>query len=301
MKRENLRVLLPLGLLLGVMVGLISYSATLYRLFCAATGYGGATQRVAADTASPSSRIITVRFSTNVAPGLPWRFEPAQPEVRLHLGEETLAFFTAENLSARDYVAHAAFNVTPAKAGIYFKKIQCFCFTEERLGAHQQVEMPVDFFVDPQLGIDPSTKDVDTITLSYTFFASEHPEGAENLARFAETAPDPVAGRKLFASRCAGCHRLDRALIGPPLAGVIGRRAASLVGYPFSQALLASGIVWSPAILDRWLAGPQRLVPGALMPMGIEDAETRRDIIAYLEAQPGEKPAAARLKATRGE
>jgi cytochrome c oxidase assembly protein subunit 11 len=301
MKRENLRVLLPLGILLGLMVGLVSYSATLYRLFCAATGYGGTTQRVASDTASPSSRIVTVRFSTNVAPGLPWRFEPAQREVQLRLGEDTLAFFIAKNLSARDYVAHATFNVTPVKAGIYFKKIQCFCFTEERLGAHQQVEMPVDFFVDPQLATDPSTKDVDTITLSYTFFASERPNGAADLARFADAAPDPVAGRKLFASRCGGCHRLDRALIGPPLAGVVGRRAASIVGYPFSKALLASGIVWSPATLDRWLAGPQRLVPGSLMPMAIDDAETRRDIIAYLEAQSGTSSASAAAERRRGE
>jgi len=301
MKRENLRVLALLGLLLGVMVGLVSFSATFYRLFCAATGYGGATQRVASDTAIPSSRIVTVRFSTNVAPGLPWRFEPAQPEVQLRLGEDTLAFFIAKNLSPRDYVGHATFNVTPLKAGIYFKKIQCFCFTEERLGAHQQVEMPVDFFVDPQLGTDPSTKDIDTITLSYTFFASERPDGARDLARFAGAAPDPVAGGKIFASRCAGCHQLDRALIGPPLAGVVGRRAASVVGYPYSKALLTSGIVWSPATLDRWLAGPQRLVPGALMPMGIDDAETRGDIIAYLEAQAAKKSADAAARPAPGE
>jgi cytochrome c oxidase assembly protein subunit 11 len=292
MKRENLRVVALLGLLLGVMVGLVSFSATFYRLFCAATGYGGATQRVDADTAVPSSRIVTVRFSTNVAPGLPWRFEPAQREVQLRLGQDTLAFFVATNLSARDYVGHATFNVTPLKAGIYFKKIECFCFTEERLGAHQQVEMPVDFFVDPQLGTDPTTKDVDTITLSYTFFASERPDGAQDLARFVGAAPDPAAGGKLFASRCAGCHQLDRALIGPALGGIVGRHAASRVGYPYSKALLTSGIVWSPATLDQWLAGPQRLVPGALMPMSIDDAETRHDIIAYLEAQPAKNGAA---------
>jgi cytochrome c oxidase assembly protein subunit 11 len=292
MQRKNLLVVSLLCVMLGAMVGLVSYSATLYRLFCAATGYGGATQRVASDTASPSSRVITVRFSTNVAPGLPWRFEPAQREVQLRLGQDTLAFFTARNLSARDYVGHATFNVTPVKAGIYFKKIECFCFTEERLGAHQQVEMPVDFFVDPEIAADPSTADVDTITLSYTFFASERPQGAQDLARFEHAAPDPVAGRKLFASRCGGCHQLDRALVGPPLAGVIGRRAASVLGYPYSKPLLVSGIVWSPGTLDKWLAGPQKLVPGSLMPMSISDPETRQDIIAYLEEETG-KPAAA--------
>jgi cytochrome c oxidase assembly protein subunit 11 len=293
MQRKNLRVLALLGVMLGAVVVLVAYSATFYRLFCAATGYGGATQRVASDTAKLSSRVITVRFSTNVAPGLPWRFEPAQREVQLHLGQDTLAFFTAKNLSARDYVGHATFNVTPVKAGIYFKKIQCFCFTEERLGAHQQVEMPVDFFVDPQLDTDPATQDVDTITLSYTFFASERPEGAQDLSRFDHTGPDPVAGGKLFASRCAGCHQLDHALVGPPLAGVVGRRAASVLGYPYSKPLLVSGIVWSPQMLDQWLAGPQRMVPGSLMPMSIPDAETRQDIIAYLEAQTGKSVATA--------
>ena len=299
MRRKNLLVLSLLGVLLGTMVVLVSYSATFYRLFCAATGYGGATQRVASDTANLSSRIITVRFTTNVAPGLPWRFEPAQREVQLRLGQDTLAFFTAKNLSARDYVGHATFNVTPLKAGIYFKKIQCFCFTEERLDAHQQVEMPVDFFVDPQLATDPSTQDVDTITLSYTFFASERPEGARDLSRFDHAAPDPEAGRKLFASRCAGCHQLDRALVGPPLAGVVGRRAAGVLGYPYSKPLLVSGIVWSPATLDKWLAGPQQLVPGALMPMSIADPETRQDIIAYLETQSGKT--AAPQQHARGE
>jgi cytochrome c oxidase assembly protein subunit 11 len=301
MRRKNLLVLAFLGVILGTMIGLVSYSSTFYRLFCAATGYGGATQRVASDTASLSSRVITVRFSTNVAPGLPWRFEPAQREVQLRLGQDTLAFFIAKNLSARDYVGHATFNVTPVKAGIYFKKIQCFCFTEERLGAHQEVEMPVDFFVDPKLATDPSTTDVDTITLSYTFFASERPNGAKNLSRFDNAAPDPVAGEKLFASRCAGCHQLDRAVVGPPLGGVVGRRAASVVGYPYSKPLLLSGIVWSPKTLDQWLAGPQQMVPGALMPMSIDDAETRRDIIAYLEAHSGKTAAAAPPQHARSE
>ena len=287
MKRKNLRVLALVGVILGAMIGLVSYSSTLYRMFCAATGYGGATQRVASDTAAVSSRIVTVRFSTNVAPGLPWRFEPAQREVQLRLGQDTLAFFIAKNLAARDYVAHATFNVTPLKAGIYFKNIQCFCFTEERLAAHQQVEMPVDFFVDPELGTDPSTADVDTITLSYTLFASEIRRARRTSGASPGRRPIPPPGGKLFASRCGGCHQLDRAVIGPPLAGVVGRRAASVVGYPYSKPLLVSGITWSPATLDQWLAGPQQLVPGALMPMGISDAETRHDIIAYLEAQSG--------------
>ncbi len=283
LRRRNLKVLALLGAIVGTMIVLVSYSETLYRLFCAATGYNGTTQRVAAADAKVSSRTVTVRFTTTVAPGLRWRFEPAQREVTLHLGQDTLAFFDATNLSNADTVGHATFNVTPTKVGLYFKKIQCFCFTEEKLGAHQSVEMPVDFFVDPQLGTDPDTQDVDTITLSYTFFASKQPNGAEDLARF-DTLPNAVDGEKIFASRCAGCHALDKTMVGPPLAGIIGRKAASLPGYPYSGALKASGITWNAAALDKWLAGAQQDVPGALMPVSIGDARTRADIIAYLQS-----------------
>lgn len=282
-RRRNLKVLALLGTILVTMTVLVSYSETLYRLFCAATGYNGTTQRVAAADGKISSRVVTVRFSTNVAPGLPWRFEPAQRAVTLRLGQDTLAFFDATNLSGADTVGHATFNVTPTKVGLYFKKIQCFCFTEEKLGAHQSAEMPVDFFVDPQLGTDPDTADVDTITLSYTFFASKQPQGATDLARF-DTKPNAVDGQKIFASRCAGCHAFDKTQIGPPLGGIFGRKAASLPRYPYSPALKASGIVWDAPALDRWLAGAQKDVPGALMPVSIGDQRTRADIIAYLQS-----------------
>jgi cytochrome c oxidase assembly protein Cox11 len=288
LRRRNLKVLALLGTILATMTVLVSYSETLYRLFCAATGYNGTTQRVASADAKISSRMVTVRFSTTVAPGLPWHFVPAQREVRLHLGQDTLAFFNATNLSGADTVGHATFNVTPTKVGLYFKKIQCYCFTEEKLGAHQSAEMPVDFFVDPQLGTDPDTQDVDTITLSYTFFASKQPDGATDLARFA-TQPNAVDGQKIFASRCAGCHALDKTLVGPPLAGVVGRKAAGTPGYPFSAALKHSDIVWDAASLDKWLAGAQQDVPGALMPVSISDTRTRADIIAYLQSVSGPK------------
>lgn len=287
-RRRNLKVLALLGTILAAMTVLVSYSETLYRLFCAATGYNGTTQRVAATDGKISSRLVTVRFSTTVAPGLPWRFEPAQREVTLHLGQDTLAFFDATNLSGADTVGHATFNVTPTKVGLYFKKIQCFCFTEEKLGAHQSAEMPVDFFVDPQLASDPDTQDVDTITLSYTFFASKQPDGATDLARF-DTKPNAVDGEKIFASRCAGCHALDKTLVGPPLAGVVGRKAASLPHYPYSAALKNSGIVWDAASLDKWLTAAQQDVPGALMPVSIGDARTRADIVAYLQSESGPK------------
>jgi cytochrome c oxidase assembly protein subunit 11 len=294
------KLLTVAGLLLavGVMTTLVSYSVTLYRLFCQATGALGTTQRVTADTVAESQRMVTVSFDTNVAPGMPWRFIPVQRQVRVHLGQETLVFFRAENLSDHDIVGHATFNVTPAKIGTYFKKIQCFCFTEEKLGAHQSVEMPVDFFVDPRLDADPNAADVRDIDLSYTFFPSLRPAGAQDLARFDNRPPDPVAGRELFATTCAECHALDRSKVGPPLAGVVGRAAGSVAGYPYSAALAHAHIVWDAQTLDRWLENPQALVPGALMPYRLPDALRRRDIIAYLNTlepstrtgQAGEKP-----------
>ncbi len=168
--RRKLATLLGLCLVLGGMFTLVSYSVTLYRLFCQVTGAGGYTARAQSDTGTQLARVVTVGFDTNVAPGMPWRFEPVQRQVTVHLGQDTLVFFRAENLSDHDIVGHATFNVTPDRTGPYFKKIQCFCFTEERLGAHQSVEMPVDFFVDPRMAQDPAMEDVDHIELSYTFF-----------------------------------------------------------------------------------------------------------------------------------
>lgn len=286
-KRANFKVLALTGAILAVMTGLVAAAPPLYRLFCGATGYAGTTERVAADTAKISPRTVTVRFSTTVAPGLPWKFVPAQREVTLHLGQDTLAFFDATNLSDKAFVGHATFNVTPVKVGIYFKKIQCFCFTEEKLDAHKTVEMPVDFFVDPGLGTDPDTQDVDTITLSYEFFDSKQPDGAPDLSRF-DTAPNAVDGQKIFATRCAECHSLTKNIFGPSLGGVVGRRAGTVPAYPYSAALKQSAIVWDAASLDKWLSGPQKFLPGALMPVSIDDPRTRADIIAYLESESGQ-------------
>ncbi len=141
---------------------------------------------------------------------MPWRFEPVQSEVKVHLGEQQLVFFNAENLSDKAVVGHATFNVTPATSGIYFNKIQCFCFNEERLDAHQKVDMPVLFFVSPEMMADSETRDVDTITLSYTFFRSANPANAKDLSRFqtASGEPNPVRGRQAFTDRCGSCHSL---------------------------------------------------------------------------------------------
>lgn len=283
---------------IGVMTTLVSYSVTLYRLFCQLTGAGGYTQRAADDTAHTSSRTVTVWFNTDLAPGMPWRFVPVQRSVKVHLGEETLVFFEAENLSDHPIVGHATFNVTPDQAGLYFKKIQCFCFTEERLEAHQKVEMPVDFFVDPRMNADPDDQDVRDITLSYTFFESKEPKNAQDLARFANRPPDPDAGRKLFAETCSACHALDRSKLGPPLGGVIGRPAGSVAGYPYSHALAQAGIRWDAANLDRWLAGPQQFIPGSQMPFSLADAVRRQDIIAYLKTL---RPSGGQAASVQGE
>ncbi len=170
---------------LAVMIGITSYSVTLYRLFCQATGAGGTTQRVAVGSTTQTARTVTVFFDTSVAPNLPWRFQPLQRSVHVHLGQDAMAFFEATNKSDHDIVGHATFNVTPEKVGPYFKKIQCFCFNEERLHPGEREQMPVTFFVDPKMADDPDTADVHEITLSYTFFQSKRPEDALELARFA--------------------------------------------------------------------------------------------------------------------
>lgn len=284
--RLQQRYLILAGLLTAIagMVTLVSYSVPLYRLFCAVTGANGTTGRVAADTAPVSARRVTVLFNTDVAPGMDWRFQPVQPFVSVKLGQLASVYFSATNLTDHTMVGHAAFNVTPVKAAIYFKKVQCFCFTEESLGPHRSVQMPVQFFVDPRIADHEATADITTITLSYEFFISRHPTGAADLARFAAGPPDPARGATLFAANCAACHALDHAKVGPALAGVVGRVAGTQPGYPYSAGLQKSGIVWTPATLATWLANPQADVPGALMPMAVTNDADRRDIIAYLGA-----------------
>jgi cytochrome c oxidase assembly protein subunit 11 len=283
-RRRNLRVVLWCASTIAVMLGLVAYSPTLYRLICAGTGLGGATQKATAASETVSDRSVTVRFDSNVAQGLPWRFEPLQREVRVHLGEQQLVFFTAENLSDETVIGRATFNVTPEETGIYFKKIQCFCFDEERLDARQKVDMPLVFFVDPALAGDPGTADINTITLSYTFYRSNKPEKAKDLSRFLATAePDAAHGEELFGERCSVCHALDRNKAGPMLGGVVGRATASAVRYNYSTALAQANLTWTADNLDRWLADPQKFLPGTRMPIRVLERSSRRDIIGYLE------------------
>lgn len=167
--RKTTTALVLLGAVAG-MLGLSYAAVPLYRLFCQVTGYGGTTQVAAETPTTVVDQTVTVRFNADVGKGMPWRFRPAQRSMTLRLGEEGLAIFIAENPTDEAIVASATFNVTPQKAGIYFNKIECFCFTEQRLGPGERVEMPVSFFVDPALLDDPNVREVKTITLSYTFF-----------------------------------------------------------------------------------------------------------------------------------
>jgi cytochrome c oxidase assembly protein Cox11 len=283
-KHKNLVVLAVTLTMIGAMTVMVSYSVTLYRLFCAATGIGGFTQRVDSNTATMTDRMVTVYFSTDVAPDLPWRFVPVQQKVQVRLGENALVFFTAENTSDKEYVGHATFNVTPEKAGIYFNKIQCFCFEEERLKPHQKVEMPVVFYVDPKLATDESTSDVNIITLGYTFFVSAQPQTAKDLARLQKAPVSAEEGKLLFATNCAACHDLERNKTGPALGNVFGRKAGTAPGFHYSQALSQSGIVWNVEKLDKWLTGPRDMVPGAKMPVRFADPRLRANVIRYLQS-----------------
>ncbi len=166
-----------------VTMAALSFAAVpAYRAFCQVTGWGGTTQRAEIEANRTLSRQITVRFDATVNQDLLWRFKPEQVAQTLHIGETSLAFYEAENLANIPVTGRATFNVSPAKAGIYFRKIECFCFTEQTLQPGEKVSMPVTFFVDPAIADDKNLDDVQTITLAYTFFAWDDAPEAASLA-----------------------------------------------------------------------------------------------------------------------
>jgi len=173
---QNTRTgLIFLGVALAMLA--LGYAAVpLYRMFCQVTGIDGTTQRASAAQASTvqaTGQRISVRFDGNVANGLPWTFRPTQTTSNVVIGEKALAKYEARNNAARDITGTAVFNVSPVQAGKYFTKIECFCFTEQTLKPGQDVEMPVIYYVDPAILEDPDTKDIEQITLSYSFYESE--------------------------------------------------------------------------------------------------------------------------------
>ncbi len=154
----------------AAMIGLSFASVPLYRIFCAATGYEGTTRRASVAPADISQALITVRFDTDISTDLPWDLRPLVREVQVHPGEQTQVFFRAVNRSNEGITGRAVYNVTPTKIGLYFDKLQCFCFNAQYLAPGESKDMGVVFFVDPDLLKDPTTNDVHTITLSYSMF-----------------------------------------------------------------------------------------------------------------------------------
>jgi cytochrome c oxidase assembly protein subunit 11 len=158
---------------LAVMGSLTAASPALYKIFCQVTGYGGTTQIATAPSHQVLDKVVTVRFDANVSPSLDWKFEPVQHTLDVKVGENALAFYRATNTSDKPLKGTAAFNVAPDTVGLYFNKIECFCFKEQLLQPGQSVEMPVTFFIDPKIVEDRDTAGLSNITLSYVFYPSD--------------------------------------------------------------------------------------------------------------------------------
>ncbi len=210
MSARNRTTAFALGGIAVAMVGAAYASVPLYQLFCQVTGYGGTTQQtaeVAPDQTIVSDRVITVRFNSDKARDLNWRFKPVQREIAVKVGENALAFYQATNRSDGRLVGTSTYNVTPHKAGIYFNKVDCFCFTEQALAPGQTVDMPVSFFVDPDIVNDPNMKDVHTITLSYTFFKVKDQDGRGEADRAALLGPDGRQDQEILAGAGMSARR----------------------------------------------------------------------------------------------
>jgi cytochrome c oxidase assembly protein subunit 11 len=164
------------GFVVVLMVGASYAAVPFYNWFCRTTGFNGTTQvATSAPSAAPLSRKITVRFDSNVAPGLPWKFEPEQTEIELNIGQVVTVFYKVTNQSARTTTGEAAYNVAPLTVGAYFQKINCFCFTEQTMAPGEKREMPVVFYVDPSIVRDSDNDGLNAITLSYTFYPVREP------------------------------------------------------------------------------------------------------------------------------
>ena len=189
-RRRDLIVAAACGACVAGMVGMSYAAVPLYDWFCRATGFNGTTQVATSAPSSILERTITVRFDANIGPGLPWRFAPERTSIQVRLGEVVTVEYIVINESARETVGLAVYNVTPLNLGSYFQKINCFCFTDQRLKAGERREMPVVFYVDPALAKDADGADLDTITLSYTFYLQREPQRP-----VAEIAPAGRLGR----------------------------------------------------------------------------------------------------------
>jgi cytochrome c oxidase assembly protein subunit 11 len=183
-KRMRRTALIAAAVVLG-MTGMAFAAVPLYDAFCKVTGYGGTTQEAQAAPTQILDQRIEVRFDANTSPDLPVEFAPKQNSETLRIGETGLAFYRVRNTSNEPVVARATYNVTPHVAGQYFAKLECFCFTDRVIAPGAEADLPVVFFVDPEIVSDPDTAEIETLTLSYTFFRSTSPE-AQALLEAAE-------------------------------------------------------------------------------------------------------------------
>ena len=167
--RRDVLVAAACGAFVALMVGAAYASVPFYNWFCKTTGFGGTTQVAERAPDQVLGRTLTIRFDSNVTPGLPWKFEPEQNEIQVRIGEVATVHYRIVNETAREITAMASYNVAPPQVGSYFTKINCFCFTEQRLKAGETREMTVVFYVDPAIAKDSDQDDLNTITLSYTF------------------------------------------------------------------------------------------------------------------------------------
>ena len=173
--RRNRRTVLTMAGVGLSMLALGFASVPLYRIFCEQTGFGGTTMRADANVQvqEAAGHTMSIRFDSNVQPGMPWQFYPEHRTDTVTVGRKDMAIFIAKNMSDKPVTGTASFNVTPSQAGAYFTKIQCFCFTQQTLQPGQEVRMPVLYFVDPKILDDADNKDTQQITLSYTFYPVE--------------------------------------------------------------------------------------------------------------------------------
>ena len=180
--------------LVAAMVGAAYASVPLYRLFCQVTGFDGTPRIASAPSTQVLDKTVDIRFDANVAPGLAWRFEPVHTTMQVRIGENTLAFYRATNLSDRPLRGTATYNVLPEQTAPFFNKLECFCFKEQLLQPGETLEMPVSFFIDPQIVGDKDARAVTHITLSYTFYpvAPPQPGLAEKPANSTPAAPATV-------------------------------------------------------------------------------------------------------------
>lgn len=180
-KNRDIMVASICGFVVAFMVGASYAAVPFYNWFCRTTGFNGTTQVATSAPASSLERTISVRFDSNISGGLPWKFEPEKTLIDVKIGEVVTVYYTVTNLAARATTGQAAYNVAPLTVGSFFQKINCFCFTEQTFGPGEKRELAVVFYVDPKLAEDPEYKDLNSITLSYTFYPVRDP------------APRPVA------------------------------------------------------------------------------------------------------------